>query len=150
MSRALSVPLLSWWLRWGAVVGLAGFIFYASVLTAPPETPIDIEFNFIPLDKWRHFVAYGAFGYALAYATTDWELPTRRVAFGVFVVTVVYGIGIEFAQAAVPERYFSLGDAYANALGGVLTGLYYLLVRRIEFVPAADFPAVISNQLQED
>ncbi len=94
------------------------------------------------------FCRIWCFRVSLAYATTDWELPTRRIAVGVFVVTV--GYGIESVQAGIPERYFSLGDAYANALGGVLTGLYYLLVRRIEFVPAADFPAVISNQLQED
>ncbi len=100
------------------------------------------------------FCRIWCFRVSLAYATTDWELPTRHIAVGVFVVTIGYGIGIgigiESVQAGIPERYFSLGDAYANALGGVLTGLYYLLVRRIEFVPAADFPAVISNQLQED
>jgi Predicted integral membrane protein len=150
MNRVLPVPLLPWWLRWGAVIGLAGFIFYVSVLTVPPETPIDVEISLIPLDKWRHFVAYAAFGYSLAYATTDWELPTQRIAVGVFIITVTYGVGIEYTQAVIPERYFSLGDAYANALGGVLTGLYYLLVRRIEFVAAANFPAVIRNRLQED
>jgi hypothetical protein len=73
----LRLPLLPWWVRWAAVAGLAAFIFYASIVTVPPETVLDQvrpgPEALLPLDKWRHFLAYATFGYALAY-----QLPTGR------------------------------------------------------------------------
>lgn len=128
-------PLLPRWLRWLAVAGLAGFIFYVSVITSPPGTVDSVKPDPIPLDKWRHFLAYAAFGGALAYATTDWDVDPRLLAAGVIGVTVIYGVGIEFWQSLVPDRYFSLGDAYANALGGLLVVPWYLVRPKLEFVP---------------
>ncbi len=142
----IRVPLLPRWLRWGAVAGLAAFIFYVSIVTAPPETVIDAgKPTVLPLDKWRHFLAYGAFGYALAYATTDWELDGRVLVVGVLGVAIVYGIGIEVGQSTVPERYFSLGDAYANALGGLLVAPYYVVRPYLRFVPAASLVRSIGS-----
>jgi VanZ family protein len=133
---AIRVPLLPRWLRWLGVAGLAAFIFYASIVTAPPETVVDAwKPTVLPLDKWRHFVAYAALGYALAYATTDWELDGRLLAVSVIGVAILYGVGVEFGQSFVPERYFSVGDAYANALGGVLVAPYYAVRRVCDFVP---------------
>lgn len=64
-------PLLPRWLRWLAVTGLGGFIFYVSVLTVPLETAVDAaKSDLDPLDRWRHFLVYAAFGGALVYATT--------------------------------------------------------------------------------
>lgn len=124
------------------MVAIGGFIFYASVLTVPPETVVDAVKpgppELIQLDKWRHFVAYGAFGGALAYATSDWEVRKRYVAVLVVGVTVLYGVGIEFWQSFLPERYFSVDDAYANALGGVLVTPWYLVRSRVEFVAVGD------------
>jgi len=134
------LPLLPRWLRWLAVTGVAGFIFYASVLTVPPETAAEAvdaakPTDAIALDKWRHFLAYAAFGGALAYATSDWDVDRRVLAVGVVGVTVLYGVGIEFWQSQLPERYFSLGDAYANAVGGLLVVPWYVVRSRLEFVP---------------
>jgi len=141
----LRAPLLPWWLRWTFVAGLAAFIFYVSIVTAPPETVVDqakpgvSDLFEIQLDKWRHFVAYAALGYALAYATTDWDLDRRTLAALVILTTIVYGVGIEFGQSQIPDRYFSVGDASANALGGVLVVPWYLLRTRIEFVSVSTF-----------
>ncbi|MFC7132478.1 MULTISPECIES: VanZ family protein [Salinibaculum] len=132
----LRVPLLPRSVRWAAVLAVAAFIFYASILGSPPETALDdLTFSLIPLDKWRHFLAYAAFGGALAYATTNWNVERRVLAGGVFATVVLYGIGIEVGQSQIPERYFSLGDAYANALGGVLVLPYYLLQPYLSFTP---------------
>jgi VanZ family protein len=137
----LRLPLLPWWLRWAAVAGLAAFIFYTSIVTVPPETVVDqtnpggLDAFELGLDKWRHFLAYATFGYALAYATTDWEVETRRLAALVLVATVLYGVGIEFGQSQIPERYFSMNDAYANAFGAVLVVPWYALRRYVAFVP---------------
>jgi VanZ family protein len=137
-------PLLPAWLRWTAVIGLAGFIFYASLLAAPPETVIDTaKPELLPLDKWRHFLAYAALGYALAYALTDRDRDRLARAGIVLGVVVLYGVGIEVGQSVLPARYFSLGDAYANALGGVLVAPWYLVESRLEFVSLSAFLAPV-------
>lgn len=134
----LGVPLLPAWLRWLGVLAVAVFIFYLSVITAPPGTPIVEPPPLVPLDKWRHFLAYAALGGALAYATVDWECRTVTVALACFAIVVAYGVGIEVAQSFLPERYFGIGDAYANALGGVLALPLFALRDRIPVVPIGD------------
>lgn len=130
------VPLLPRWLRWAGVCAVAAFIFYTSILTTPPTDPvIPGKPELLPLDKWRHFLAYAALAGTLAYATADADRPVRTQLLLVVGVTVVYGIGIEFGQSMIPNRYFSLGDAYANALGGLLVSPWYLVESRIEFQP---------------
>lgn len=133
---SVRTPLLPAWLRWLAVLAVAGFIFYTSILTVPPETVVDeAKPDLLPLDKWRHFLAYAALGGSLAYATTDWEVDGRVLAVTVVGVTVLYGVGVEFGQSLIPQRYFSVGDAYANALGGMLVMPWYLVRPRMEFLP---------------
>ena len=129
------LPLLPAWLRWVLVAGVAGFILYTSVLTPPPTYVDPAKPELVPLDKWRHFVAYAAFAGALAYATTDWGLEARDAAAFVLGITVAYGVGIEAWQAFVPDRYFSVGDAYANALGAVLVAPWYILRPYVTFEP---------------
>jgi VanZ family protein len=53
----------------------------------------------------------------------------------VLVTTVLYGVGIEYGQSLVPERYSSAGDAYANAFGAVLVVPWYALRPHVAFVP---------------
>lgn len=141
----LRVPLLPAWLRWAGVAVLAVVIFYASVLTVPPADPVVDPPDLVPLDKWRHFVAYAAFGGGLAYATADWDWPTRRLAMFVLGVTIVYGVGIEIWQWFVPVRYFSVADAYANALGAVLVTPWFLLRSRLSLVPVRAWVAGSSD-----
>lgn len=116
----IPVPLVPRWLRWLGVVGVAAFVFVFSVLAAPPEQAVVPEFSLVPLDKWRHFLAYGAVAGALGYATVDRDVPTRRLVALVVIVPVVYGFGIELVQATQPDRFFGFGDAYANAIGALL------------------------------
>jgi VanZ family protein len=135
-NSTVGVPLLPAWLRWAGVAAVAAVIFYLSVITAPPETTIvPGRPDLLPLDKWRHFLAYAAFGGALAYATVDWEWRTRWLALAVLAVVVAYGFGIELWQSTIPDRYFGMGDAYANALGGVLATPLFLVRDRVPFVP---------------
>lgn len=131
----IRVPLLPASVRWSFVALVAGFVFYASILTVPPETAVDtFRPHLLPLDKWRHLVAYAAVGGALAYATASWETDRWRLAAAVVAVTVCYGVGIEAGQALLPQRYFSLGDAYANALGSLVVVPWYLVRPRLELV----------------
>ncbi|WP_226022807.1 VanZ family protein [Halomicrobium salinisoli] len=132
--RAIRLPLAPTWLRWAGVAAVAGVIFSLSVLATPPADPVIEPPSLVPLDKWRHFLAYAAFGGSLGYATTDWDWSTRRLAALVLGATVLYGVGIEVWQSFVPRRYMSLGDAYANALGGVVASPWFLVRERAEFV----------------
>lgn len=148
----IRAPLLPTWVRWAAVIALAGFIFYVSIITVPPETVVDQVKpgppDLIPLDKWRHFVAYAAFGYALAYAVTDWNIRKSKLAAFAIGVTVMYGIGIEFGQSLIPERYFSMDDAYANAFGGFLVIPWYFVRPYIELVPTMTFVKSMLSKIQ--
>jgi len=132
--REVRLPLLPAWFRWLGVSAAATVILVFSVLLTLPSGVDTEPFSFVPLDKWRHFLAYAAFGGALAYATTDWEWSTGRLAILVLGVTVGFGIGIELWQGFLPARHFSFLDAYANALGAVLVSPWYLLRSRVAFV----------------
>lgn len=132
------VPLVPWPLRWLAVFVVAGFIFHTSIITVPPEVAAQTftggndvfallaELVGFAQDKWRHFVAYGAVGYTLAYATADWEFDRWHRALGVVAVAALYGAGIEVGQSFLPYRHFSYGDMLANALGALLVLPWYL------------------------
>ena len=135
------IPLLPAWLRWSFVVVVAGFIFYTSILTTPPTTVDPFRFRLLPLDKWRHLVAYFVLGGTVIYATTTWKQSVPRRALLVVGLAFAYGVGIEFGQSLIPNRYFSLGDAYANALGAVLVTPWYLVRRYVRFVPVRDWLA---------
>lgn len=132
------LPLIPRWMRWAGVVAVAGFIFYTSIVALPPspdKAVVPGKPSPVPLDKWRHFLAYAALAGSLVYATVDLDRPARHRLVLVVGVAVLYGIGIEFGQSQIPNRYFSLGDAYANAIGGLLVTPWYLIRSHVEFRP---------------
>ncbi|WP_335999003.1 VanZ family protein [Halorientalis halophila] len=134
--RRLPVPLVPTWVRWLGVAAVAGFVFATSVLVAPPSEPVvPGKVDPVPLDKWRHFLAYAAIAYALAYALADSDRPRIQLAVGVVCLTVLYGIGIELWQWTIPNRFFSLADAYANALGAALVVAWYAIEPRLDYRP---------------
>lgn len=135
-------PLLPRWIRWVAVLAAATLIFSLSILTAPPEQAVvPAPPDLIPLDKWRHFLAYAGFGGSLAYATADWSWRRRTLAAAVIGTAVLYGIGIEIGQSFLPDRYFSLADAYANAVGGLLVLPWYLVRPSLTMTPVREWLA---------
>jgi hypothetical protein len=65
-----------------------------------------------------HFVGYAALAALVARATGT---ERRAVAVAVGAVTATaFGLGVEFAQAPIPWRSFSLIDAAVNAAGAVV------------------------------
>jgi VanZ family protein len=133
------LPLLPSWIRWGFVLTIGGYIFYVSFVTVPPTTVVDIaKPAILPLDKWRHFLAYAVFGSTVAYATADWHTALHYQILFIVGITLTYGVGIEMGQAFVQNRCASVADAYANAIGALLVLTWYALRPHIEFVPVSE------------
>ena len=139
MSRRLPLPLLPRWSRYLAAGLVFAVLTVASVtgtVPAPPQGFGDFW------DKYLHFAGYAGLALALAYATAHWrDRPYRRAAI-VLGVAVGYGLLMELVQAPLSNRYFSLADALANALGASLVVVWFLVERRVNYrrveVPFAD------------
>lgn len=131
------VPLLPARVRWGLVALVALAIGLLSVVAVTPEEPVAVVGPplGLALDKWRHLVAYFAFGGSLAYATADWDWPRWRLAALVVGLAVTYGLVIEGIQGPLPHRYLSPADAVANAVGGLLVLPWFLVRPWLRLVP---------------
>ena len=93
---------------------------------------------------WRHFVAYGALSFTLAYATASWKMPRWRNAIFVIGIAALYGVCIEIGQSFVPHRSdFMITDAVANTLGASLVIMWYIILPYITLRPIRE----ISDQL---
>jgi VanZ family protein len=105
------------WLRWLAVAVVAVGILYTSLLDPrgsglAPLGPLGL----VGMDKWLHAAAYAGLAGTLAVALAPGWRP-KRVAGLALILAVAYGVGIEFAQAPLPERSFSVVDMAADAVG---------------------------------
>ena len=69
------------------------------------------------LHNLAHPPAYAIFAYLLINAASA---ITPRILYGVFAITVLYGILLEVLQALIPDRFPSIGDILLNALGAGL------------------------------
>jgi VanZ family protein len=97
------------------LVGWLG-IFTVTYLSLMPDPP---EPSFEQGDKFEHATAYCCLAWWFAQIAVA-RAGRVRVALGLLAL----GIGLEFAQLAVPPRTFSLADMLANAAG---IGLGFLL-----------------------
>lgn len=131
MQREVRVPLLPARTRWALVALVAAIIFYASVLAVPPSGP---ETGPIGVDKFYHAGGYFGLGLAVAYALVDAERPLAVRLAVVFALPVVYGVGVEVAQAFVPVRAFDPIDALANAVGAALAVGAYAVAEKLAVV----------------
>jgi VanZ family protein len=105
--------------RWGVAVAVAAAILVASVAPPGPTAGEPLVLFGIAEDKWLHAVAY-----AVLAAVVGWAFLVERpvpVALSLAVlVAVVYGVGMEFVQAPLPVRRFSVADMVADGAGAVL------------------------------
>ncbi|WP_134671392.1 VanZ family protein [Halorussus marinus] len=128
------------WVRWLGVAVVAGVLFYGSVLDAPGSglSPLG-PFGTFGLDKWLHGLGYAALAAALASALAA-DRSALVAALLAAAIAVAYGVGIEFVQASIPERSFSVGDMAADAVGAVLAVVCWRLavggLRRFESPPS--------------
>lgn len=108
----LPKPLIQRWvlLAWAASVILVVYLSLSPRL----ETPYD----FVHFDKIVHLLAY-----LWLAALPFFAFPFPKTALAGALSMVPMGIGLEFAQAYIPGRCFSVADLSANCLG-VMMGIW--------------------------
>lgn len=119
--------------RWVGVALVAAAIFYGSVVSAPGAgMPSLGPFGVVGLDKWLHALGYSGLAGSVVYALATDRNPTTAAVLAV-ALAVTYGVGIEFVQAAIPARHFSLADMAADAVGaGLGAGVVAVLSRTLD------------------
>ncbi len=76
-------------------------------------------------DKSNHLIAFAGFTFFWLYQSSKYWL--------ILLITVLYGIGIEFWQAILPEffhRGFDWYDALADGIGGIIGLAIYLIFNK--------------------
>lgn len=107
-------------LRWIITIAYAGFIFYLSVMPSyqPPLFPYS--------DKAFHagmccILAFLIFWSIHGTRKDGW----LRLGIISVVMTVLYGIVIEFCQLFIPARSAEVSDALSNAAGAIVGACMY-------------------------
>jgi VanZ family protein len=114
--------------------GIAVAILCASLVPLPEKRggPAVVPFG---ITAWLHVGGYAALAASLlgVFRFPDTSGSSVQNTSLTVVATMVFGIGIEIAQTAVPGRAFAVGDILANAIGvttGVVLALAVLTVHR--------------------
>lgn len=102
-----------------SVLGWVWLVFTTVMLALPgnalPKTKIDLIPN---SDKWIHVLLFALLAGLWLRAQ---KLPTPTKAAWVAVLTLAYGIAMEFVQKYwVPRRSFDVMDIWADAAGALL------------------------------
>ena len=109
---------------WLPVVFYAGFIFYLSSLQGPKIPKFECS------DKVLHALLYAGFGFVLIRAlhpvTRSWS--SIKICFVALFAALLYGVSDEFHQSFVPTRAVEVSDVMADGFGGLMGGLFSLVV----------------------
>ena len=114
-----------WCTTWGAVLSYCGLIFFISSqsFSVPQTVP--------SADIGAHGVLYAGLGWLWARAVQH-SWPTTRARMNLvsaLVFTTLYGLSDEWHQLYVPERMADIRDVIADAVGGTVGGLGFLVWR---------------------
>ncbi|RKY87766.1 hypothetical protein DRQ09_03940 [candidate division KSB1 bacterium] len=96
------------------------------VSSIPDFPPINTEKN--NLDKLAHLIEYGIFTYLLARAFyfSKKNFFRRKAIILTPFISVIFAAGDEIHQLAIPGRFGSLNDFFAD-LGGILLSLFLFI-----------------------
>jgi VanZ family protein len=82
-------------------------------------------------DLLAHFLLFGVMALAVVvFARSRWQI----IVLGL--LSIIYGVALEFGQAYVPNRTFDIADAIANATGGIAGCLTALALLEYWIKPA--------------
>ena len=80
-------------------------------------------------DKLIHFICYGVLSYLALIAMSQGLI--NNLYFKAILFAILYGIGIEIAQALLNTgRYFDYFDIIANIIGSLIGSLVFYLIRK--------------------
>lgn len=104
------------WLLWLPPLAWAGFIFWLSDKSTPPDIGPEIPFK----AKLGHYVLFTILAGLIA-APLGWthRLPPARAATWALLLATAYGVTDEIHQAFVPYRTSMIADCATNALGAI-------------------------------
>lgn len=111
-------------LAWGSVAGYCALVFFFS-----SQSDLAVPELFSLLDKLVHLLEYVGLGWLWARAARiEWPgWTTWAVVLSTLAVAVAYGASDEWHQLYVPGRFAEFYDVVADAGGGTLGGIGYLL-----------------------
>lgn len=114
--KKLSFTLL---LLWTIIIFIGCFI--------PSSGVPKVQIPFV--DKYIHFIFFGGFGFL---CMCMFRQATRLNGLYIFILTLLFGVGIELIQGSglVYGRSFELNDIFADALGGLAGVVVFLLLDR--------------------
>ena len=104
------------------MLGLALLIATWAALTPQPMALPDVPL----VDKWAHLLTYLVLAFLL-----DASWPVSGFDWRKWLFLLGYGLMIELIQSQIPNRFFSIGDLFANAGGIALYALLSLPVLRM-------------------
>ncbi|MEZ4885642.1 MAG: VanZ family protein [Chitinophagales bacterium] len=109
--------------RTAAIVWMIS-IFILSVMTAPslPHS------EWLGFDKIAHFGCYLLLTWLILGAWRNDFFSIQKKYIIVIICVSMYGVGIEFIQEFLPERYFEVPDIIANIIGSFAGVISYPLV----------------------
>ncbi|MFP8953832.1 VanZ family protein [Natrialbaceae archaeon A-arb3/5] len=88
---------------------------------------------------FRHVIAYSVLSATIMYALVDVDRSRYWKALLVFALAMGYGMLMEFGQLFQPDRFASLADVVANAVGIAIALSWYGFELQVEFVPVRTF-----------
>ena len=78
------------------------------------------------IDKWQHIAAY----FVVMATSYPAYPPLRRCEVRIASALIFLGAALEVAQSFLPDRFMSMGDAFANIAGVLLAVLAARLLAR--------------------
>lgn len=99
-------------------------VLFLSV-TSPPSLPTN---DWLGFDKIAHFGCYLLMTWFILGGWQNTFFSNNKKYIFVIVFVSLYGLGIEFIQGFLPNRYFEIPDIIANIMGSFVGAVSYPLV----------------------
>jgi len=99
-------------------------ILILSVIS-PPSLPSN---EWLGVDKIAHFASYFLLTLLILGGWEDATISNKKKYVLVIAFVSMYGMGIEFIQGFLPNRYFEVPDIIANIMGSFVGVMFYPLI----------------------